>query len=61
MGWEELLDIVHDAVDRKMEEKSRPPQACPKDGEPLQPAPNGLGLYCQNDGWTWPRDDWRSW
>jgi hypothetical protein len=61
VGWEELVEIVHDTMDIRQEEKARAPQACPKDGEPLLPTPDGLGRYCQNDGWQWPRDDWSPW
>jgi hypothetical protein len=40
---------------------SRPPVACPVDGEPLINAPatmagSGCQLYCKYDGWQYPRD-----
>lgn len=40
---------------------SRPPMACPNDGEPLRNAPatmagSGCQLYCPFDGWQYPRD-----
>jgi len=57
MGWDELLTIVSDTIDQVLAEKSTPPQACPKDGEPLLEGPGGA-LYCQFDGYQWPRDEW---
>ena len=40
---------------------SRPPLACPNDGEPLSPPPNRpsgatMELYCKYCGWQYPRD-----
>lgn len=40
---------------------SRPPMACPHDGEPLRNAPatasgSGVQLYCKYCGWQYPRD-----
>ncbi len=40
---------------------SRPPLACPVDGEPLRPPPgtpsgSGIELYCPYCGWQYPRD-----
>jgi hypothetical protein len=40
---------------------SRPPTACPVDGEPLINAPStdagsGVQLFCRYDGWAYPRD-----
>jgi hypothetical protein len=40
---------------------SRPPMACPLDGEPLRNPPNtragsGMTLYCRFCGWQYPRD-----
>lgn len=40
---------------------SRPPMACPNDGEPLRNPPNtaagaGVGLYCKFCGFQYPRD-----
>ncbi|MGH6654067.1 MAG: hypothetical protein ACRDVE_02545, partial [Actinocrinis sp.] len=40
---------------------SRPPVACPNDGEPLVNGPStesgtGIELYCKFDGWQYPRD-----
>jgi hypothetical protein len=41
--------------------RSRPPVACPVDGEPLTGAPaaaalSGTELRCRFDGWSYPRD-----
>lgn len=49
-GWFGLLDIVAEAKQIEQDERSRPPQACPNDGEPLQAGPNGE-LHCPYDGW----------
>lgn len=57
MAWEELLTIVADTVDQIIEWRTTPPQACPKDGEPLLEGAGGV-RYCRFDGWQWPRDDW---
>lgn len=40
---------------------SRPPVACPDDGEPLANGPatnagSGVELYCRFSGWSYPRD-----
>lgn len=40
---------------------SRPPMACPDDGEPLRtppvtPSGSGIELYCPYCGWQYPRD-----
>lgn len=53
MSWEQLLSIAAEAADERRAEASAPPEACPLDGEPLQPGPNG-GLYCPFDGYRWP-------
>ncbi|GGQ83804.1 hypothetical protein [Streptomyces flaveolus] len=50
MAWEQLLDIVREAVDLAREERDRDPVACPNDGEPLEAGPDG-DLYCPWDGW----------
>lgn len=50
MSWYELLDIYAEAAQLAADERSRPPQACPNDGEPLEQGPDGL-LFCRFDGW----------
>lgn len=50
MSWEQLLDIYSEAVEHERDERSRPPQACPNDGEPLIEGPDGQ-LFCPFDGW----------
>ena len=50
MAWEQLLSIAAEAADEARAEAAAPPQACPNDGEPLDPAPDG-GLFCRFDGW----------
>lgn len=53
MSWEQLLSIAAEAADERRAEASAPPEACPNDGEPLQPGPGG-GLHCPFDGYRWP-------
>lgn len=53
MSWEQLLNITREAAELARAERARPPEACPNDGEPLDPAPRG-GLHCRFDGYTWP-------
>jgi hypothetical protein len=50
MSWQQLLSILREARDEVEAEKTRPPTACPNDGEPLRAGPDG-GLYCPFDGW----------
>lgn len=54
MAWEQLVSIAAEAVTYVQKEKSEPPQACPFDGEPLDPAPDG-GLFCPLGNYSWPR------
>lgn len=57
MSWEQLISISRERAALYREERSRPPVACPNDGEPLITGPHGQ-LHCPNDGWepdgTWP-------
>lgn len=53
-SWYQLLDILREAEDIARAEASRPPAACPNDGEPLAAGPDGR-LFCVFDGW---RPDW---
>lgn len=50
-GWYGLLAILQEARDIAQEERSRVPQACPQDGEPLESGPHGE-LHCSFDGWV---------
>jgi hypothetical protein len=56
------LDSVFKQSRREFESYvSRPPMACPKDGEPLTYAPatksgSGIERYCKYCGWSFPRD-----
>ena len=63
MSWYELLDIREQARQEFDYYASRPPLACPNDGEPLTVAPTGWGdagadceLFCRFDGFQYPRD-----
>ena len=58
MSWEQLLTIAARNAELRREELSRPPLACPNDGTPLQPGPGNV-LFCNHDGWQYPRDDHR--
>ena len=51
-SWYGLKAVLDDARAMHEEERSRPPVACPNDGEPLRTGPNGI-LYCPYDGWRW--------
>lgn len=53
MSWEQLLSIYREAADELRAELTRPPLACPNDGESLTSGPNGE-LHCRFDGYTWP-------
>ena len=53
MSWEQLLSIAREAADELRAERTRPPIACPNDGEPLVSGPNGT-LHCRFDGYCWP-------
>lgn len=52
MSWDQLRDIYEESAERRRDEDSRPPEACPNDGTPLQAGPNGE-LHCPFDGWVW--------
>lgn len=55
MPWEQLLAIQQEAADLRRDELSRPPAACPHDGEPLRQGPNNE-LYCPWGDYSYPRD-----
>lgn len=48
-SWYGLLGILHEAAQIAQDERSRPPEACPNDGQPLEHA-RGV-LHCSYDGW----------
>lgn len=51
-GWEKLLSIFELNLDEQRSWIGTPPQACPRDGEPLKTDTEG-NLRCPADGWTW--------
>lgn len=55
MSWEQLTNIVTEAVGYIRDEKSEPPTACPHDGEPLDTGPDG-SLFCPWGNYSWPRE-----
>lgn len=58
MSWYAYLSVLKDQQQTFNYYASVPPMACPNDGEPLIPAPHGAEntLFCQFDGWQYPRD-----
>jgi hypothetical protein len=50
MSWEQLREIAREAAEEALAERLRPPEACPNDGEPLEPGPDDR-LHCRYDGW----------
>jgi hypothetical protein len=50
MSWEQLIAIAREAADEAAAERSRPPEACPLCGEPLDTSRRGI-LFCPFDGW----------
>lgn len=54
-NWWGIYDIALEAAALRRDEASRPPAACPNDGEPLRQGPGGK-LFCPFDGWQYPRD-----
>lgn len=55
MSWDQLGDIAREAADLARDEQSRPPEACPHDGEPLREGRDGV-LFCPWGDYRWPRD-----
>lgn len=53
MSWEQLAAILQEGEQIRREDAAADPVACPNDGEPLQPGPDGR-LHCKFDGWTQP-------
>lgn len=56
MVWDQFTSIVEEALSYIEAEKTQPPIACPYDGEPLDSAPDGVGLFCPWGNYEWPRD-----
>ena len=52
---EDLLEVYREASEIVRDEQTRPPEACPFDGTPLEAGPRGE-LHCRFDGYEWPRD-----
>lgn len=50
MAWESLQAITQEARQFAAIEDTRPPAACPNDGEPLRQGPD-WAPYCPFDGW----------
>jgi hypothetical protein len=60
-SWWGLVEVKRQADMEWEAYASRPPTACPIDGEPLINGPStdsgsGVQLYCKFDGWQYPRD-----
>lgn len=53
MSWEQLLSIIRTSREEAAENRARPPEACPNDGEPLRQDPVTGRLRCRFDGWEW--------
>ena len=49
MSWYQLADIYREAAELAQFDRDNP-IACPNDGEPLRPGPDGQ-LFCPSDGW----------
>lgn len=58
MSWEQLLSVYKIDAAQRAYWNNQPPRACPNDGTPLQPSPEGYDstLFCPHDGWQYPRD-----
>jgi hypothetical protein len=60
-SWWGLINVLKQQEEEFDAEVSRPPLACPRDGEPLKPPPDtaawtGVELLCKFCGWQYPRD-----
>lgn len=53
MSYQQLLNIMKQSAQEVVDEKSRPPVACPNDGQPLLRSVKSGQLYCPFDGWVW--------
>ena len=61
MSWWQLDNVLKDKAEYAEYYRTRPPVACPNDGQPLISPPDtasgaGIELWCQFDGWAFPRD-----
>lgn len=54
MGWEQLGDIAREAAEERRAREAQPPEACPRDGEPLDDQRGTR--HCSFCGYQWPRD-----
>lgn len=60
-SWWGLDTVLKQSREEFQEYVSRPPMACPDDGEPLTDAPatksgSGVERFCKYCGWQYPRD-----
>lgn len=55
MAWEQYLAILREAEQEARDEQTRPPAACPYDGEPLRQGPRNE-LFCPWGDYRFPRD-----
>lgn len=53
MSWYQLLDILGVNRDLTADAITRPPEACPYGGFPLEAGPDG-SLHCPEGDYTWP-------
>lgn len=51
-GWGGLTSILVENRERRHDEATAPPEACPNDGTPLEAGPRGE-LHCPWDGYVW--------
>jgi hypothetical protein len=58
MSWWELIGIYREDDELFRFTADNPPYACPNCGEPLRTGPSNaeIELFCQFDGWSFPRD-----
>jgi hypothetical protein len=55
VSWYQLIDIAKQAAAERQFYAAQPPAACPDDGEPLLPGPDGT-LFCRFSGFRYPQD-----
>lgn len=60
-SWWGLVSVLRESRQEFEAFVSRPPLACPDDGEPLEPGPStpagaSVELFCRYCGWQYPRD-----
>jgi hypothetical protein len=61
VSWWQLDNVLKERAEYAVYYRTRPPVACPNDGQPLVPPPGtaagaGIELWCPFDGWQYPRD-----